>query len=96
MNVIPLFGPMIGAARWPDFNILSRGGLFGSRGGYDCPQYTGLVYGVEAALALGQWAGAALITAGFVFRETIRVPVPVRVLPGASNTSAGLTLVGSF
>lgn len=96
MNMIPLLGPLLGAARWPNFNISTSGGLYGGNVGLDCRNYTGLVYGLETALALSQWSGAALLAVGFLFRETVRVPVNLRVLPGAANTTAGLTVVGTF
>jgi hypothetical protein len=94
LNFIPLAGPWMYAASYPDHQLAGYGA--GSAEVLDCNGFRGVNTGIVVTSEILQLGGAALIGASFLFKALTTVPVgttgSLHLLPGGLATPAGLTI----
>ena len=94
LNFIPLFGPFMYAAAYPNHEVIGYGQ--GSPESFDCQNSMGVSTAIVATSEVLQLGGAALIASSFIFRALTSVPVGqtgrFTLVPGSLSAPAGLTL----
>ena len=95
LNFIPLFGPLLFAASYPDHQVVGYTGPTPYL--QDCNSGRGIVQGIVATSEILQLGGTGLIATALVMRAlTPDVPIGqsgvLRVFPGAAGVPTGLTL----
>lgn len=94
LNFIPLIGPALYAANFPDHSVVTYGGS--SPTSYDCDSYRSVVVPIAIAVEALQLAGVGLIIGGFVFRKSSRGDTgggrSLYILPGTTAAPLGLTV----